>query len=93
MKCPYRDFQDCLVEQCPSRNYETTEETVIKGRAPAYMSFANAIDQGYQWVETVKTYRFVSCKLVDNNVQPIPATNQTINNTTRTNVVVRKSIF
>ena len=93
MKCPYRDFQECIVEQCPSCNYETIEQDVIKGRAPAYMSFADAVDRGYQWVETVKTYKFVSCKLIDNNVQPVPATKQTINNTTRTAVVVRKSIF
>ena len=93
MKCPYRDFQECIVEQCPSCNYETTEETVIKGRAPTWMSYENAIDQGYQWVETVRSYKFMSCKLVEHNVQPVPATKQTINNTTHTAVAVRKSIF
>ena len=93
MKCPYRDFQECIVEQCPSCNYEENKQVVIEGRAPTWMSTEEAIKRGCQWERTVKTYKFVSCKLVDNNVQPIPATKQTINNTTRTAVVVKKSIF
>jgi hypothetical protein len=93
MKCPYREFQDCVVEQCPSCNYEEIKETVISGRAPYWMSDEEAISRGNKWRETVKTYKFISCKLIDNGVQPIPATKQVINNTTKTNVSIKKSIF
>ena len=93
MKCPYRDFQECIIEQCPSCNYEEVKKTVIGGHAPLWMSTDEAIKRGCQWRETVTSYKFVSCKLIDDGVQPIPATKQVINNTTETNVVVRKSIF
>ena len=93
MKCPYREFQECIVEKCPACNYEEVQQTVISGRAPYWMSDEEAIRRGNKWKETVKTYKFVSCKLIDNSVQPIPAVKQTINNTTQTNVVIRKSIF
>lgn len=93
MKCPYRDFKECIVEQCPSCNYteETTREIV--GKYPAYMSVQKAIEEGYAYYNTKKIYKFVSCKLVESNVQPIPAQKQVINNTQKTNVVIRKSIF
>lgn len=93
MKCPYREFQECIIEKCPSCNYEEIKQTVISGRAPYWMSDEEAIRQGNKWKETVKTYKFVSCKLIDNNVQPAPTIKQTINNKTSTNVVIRKSIF
>ena len=93
MKCPYREFQDCIVEQCPSCNYEEIKETVISGRAPSWMSDEEAISRGNKWRDTVKTYKFISCKLIDNGVQPVPATKQVINNTTRNSTVIRKSIF
>ena len=95
MKCPYREFQDCIIEKCPSCNYEEVEQTVISGRAPYWMNDEEAIKQGNKWKETVKIYNFVSCKLVDNKVQPVPAVKQIINttNATKTNVVIRKSIF
>lgn len=94
MKCPYRDFQECLVEQCPSCNYTVVESYVTAGICPAWMDRKVAMEQGFIWEEIRKDYKFVSCKLVDNCVQPVPATKQVVNNTTtKTNVVVRKSIF
>ena len=93
MKCPYREFQDCIIEKCPSCNYEEVERTIISGRAPYWMNDEEAIKQGNKWKETVKIYNFVSCKLIDNSVQPTPVIKQTINNIARTNVTIRKSIF
>lgn len=93
MKCPYREFQECIVEKCSACNYKEVQQTVISGRAPYWMSDEEAIRRGNKWKETVKTYKFVSCKLINNSVQPISAVKQTINNTTKTNVVIRKSIF
>ena len=57
------------------------------------MSDEEAIQRGNKWRETVKTYKFISCKLIDNCVQPVPATKQVVNNTTRNNTIIRKSIF
>lgn len=93
MKCPYRDFQECIVEQCPSCNYEEEKISVICGRSPHWMSQSEALKRGMLWYEKQTQYKFVSCKLIDNGVQPIPATKQTINNTNKTAVMVRKSIF
>ena len=91
MKCPYRNFQECIVEQCPSCNYTEEKKKIIKGIHPAYMSIETAIEKGYSYESIETTYKFVSCKLVDGGVQPIPA--QEIHNTQKTNVVVRNSIF
>lgn len=93
MKCPYRDFQECIVEECPSCNYEEVKNIVISGKAPYWMSDEEAIRRGNKWEETVKTYKFISCKLIDNCVQPIPTAKQIINNTTKNNTIIRKSIF
>lgn len=93
MKCPYRDFQDCIVHKCPSCNYEEVKNTVISGMSPSWMSDETAIEKGLKWNDTVTTYKFVSCKLIDNCVQPIPSVKQVINNTTETNISIRKSIF
>lgn len=93
MKCPYRNFEDCIVEKCPSCNYKENKEEVIEGRYPAYMDSRTAIERGMAWKSTKTTYEFVSCKLVENAVQPIPSKKEVINKTTKTNVVVKKSIF
>ena len=93
MKCPYREFQECIVEQCPSCNYEEVKTEIVRGMYPTYLSTQKAIEEGYAWKSTKTTYKFVSCKLVDSGVQPVPAQKQVINNTQKTNVVVRKSIF
>ena len=47
MKCPYRNFEECLVEKCPSCNYKENKQEVIEGRYPTYMSTQTAIEQGY----------------------------------------------
>lgn len=93
MKCPYRNFGECIGKECPACNYEVKEEEIIDGRYPWYMSTEDAIKNGMAWRTTKRTYEFVSCKLVDNNVQPQPVIKQEIKNTTRQNVVVNRSIF
>lgn len=37
MKRPYKNFIDCLIEQCPSCNFETIKTTYIEGRYPHYL--------------------------------------------------------
>lgn len=95
MKCPYNNFQECIVEQCPSCVYEVVKDTEIVGRKPHYMSTEEAIKQGCQWRETRTSYKFVSCRLIDNCVQPIPKNNTIINNKVenKSSVSIRKSIF
>lgn len=95
MKCPYRDFQDCIVEQCPSCNYKEVRISTIEGRHPPSFSVECALEKGWIWESTKTAYEFVSCKLIDNNIQPVPSNKEVINNniTNRTNVSIRKSIF
>lgn len=93
MKCPYRDFKECLVEQCPSCNYETIETEHIGGNWLHLRSIEKALEEGCAWIEKRKSYEFVSCKLVEGGVQPVPAQKQVINNTKQTSVVIRKSVF
>ena len=93
MKCPYGNFEDCIVEECPSCVYEEVKTQTINGRYPSYMSLERALKEGYAWEDTKISYKFISCKLVDNNVQPIPPKKEVINNTQKTNVVIHKSIF
>ena len=93
MKCPYRNFEDCIVEKCPSCNYEEVKEEIIAGRWPSWMSTEEAIKQGNAWHTTKTKYKFISCRLADKGVQPAPVVKQEIDNSTRTTVVVRKSIF
>lgn len=93
IKCPYRNFEECLVEKCPSCNYEEIKKEVIEGLYPNYMSTEEALEKGMAWKEHQTSYKFISCKLVDNAVQPIPPQKEIINNTAKTSVVIRKSIF
>lgn len=93
MRCPYKGFEECIVEKCPSCNYQEIKREVVDGRYPNYMSIQEAVDRGLAWESTRITYKFVSCKLIENGAQPIPPKKETINNTTRTNVVIRKSVF
>ena len=95
MKCPYRNFEECLVEQCPSCNYEAKEYTTLEGRKYPYWSDEYAIKIGSMWEEKHTRYEFVSCKLIENNVQPVPSDNTIINNnnTAKTNVSIRRSVF
>lgn len=57
------------------------------------MSDETAMKKGCIWEETQTTYEFVSCKLIENAVQPFPPKKEIINNNTRTSIVVKKSIF
>lgn len=93
MKCPYKNFEECMVEQCPSCVYEEIKEEKVAGRYPLYMSLETALSKGYAWKETKTSYKFVSCKLVEGNVQPIPPKKEIINNTQKTSVIVHRSIF
>ena len=93
MKCPYNGFSECLVEKCPSCLYKTIEDTHIDGRYPHYMSAYEAVKQGCAWESVVKSYEFVSCKLIDNKVQLPHKVEQVINNTNKTNVSIKKSVF
>ena len=93
MKCPYRNFEECIVEQCPSCVYETLDTEIVEGRYPARMSLETALREGYAWKSIKTTHKFISCKLVDTGVQPIPPKKEVINNTQKTSVVIRKSIF
>lgn len=93
MKCPYRNFEECLVEKCPSCNYEEIKTQHMVGKWPHWMDLETAIKKGSAWKETRTTYKFVSCKLVENGVQPAPSSETVINNKTTTVVQVKRSIF
>lgn len=93
MKCPYNDFKDCIVEKCPSCNYEIIKQRVTHGKCPRCMSIDEAFQNGFIWDEVKTEYKFISCKLIESNIQPVPSNKQVINNNTKTSVLVRKSIF
>ena len=95
MKCPYRDFKECIVEQCPSCNYEIITTETLDGNPPHWMSTDEALKQGCLWHSSKTTYKFKSCKLIDNSVQPVPSNKQIINNTNKTTnaVLIRNSVF
>lgn len=93
MKCPYRNFEECLVEKCPSCNYIETKKMVIDRRKPNHNVYEDAYRRSLLMEKVKTTYEFVSCKLVENGVQPIPQEKKVINNTTKTSIVVNKSIF
>ena len=91
VKCPYNGFKDCIVQECPSCNYEEQKRTRIAGRYTG--SLKEALERGAAWEEKYVEYKFISCKLADGGVQPVPQKTETINNTQKTNVVIHKSIF
>ena len=95
MRCPYRDFNACIIQECPSCNYKEVKHNVIEGRIPGRMSAQEAVEKGYAWDVTRTKYEFVSCKLVESNVQPVPAKKEVINNTTNNQmgVLIHRSIF
>ena len=86
MKCPYKNFEECLVEKCPSCTYEEVKETVMAGRRPYHMSEEEAIECGSRWEQTKTIYKFKSCSLASANVQPVLRDETIINNTTKINV-------
>lgn len=57
------------------------------------MDSETAISKGCAWEETRTRYDFESCKLINNNVQPVPSKKEVINNTAKTSVVIHRSIF
>ena len=77
LKCPYNGFKDCIVEKCPSCNFKENKVKVLDGRKPIYMT----------------EYEFISCKLIDNSVQPVPKTTIENHVTTKQSVLIRRSIF
>ena len=91
VKCPYNSFKECIVQECPSCNYEEQKHTRIVGRYTG--SLQEALKRGAAWEEKYVEYKFISCKLADGGVQPVPPKTETINNTQKTNVVIHKSIF
>lgn len=95
MNCPYRDFQECIVEKCPSCNYKENKRTVIEGRYPSWMDSDTAIKRGCAWEATKTSYEFISCKLLENNVQPVPSKKEIVNQniTNETCISIKKSIF
>lgn len=93
MKCPYRGFADCIMQECPSCKYEEVERKVIGGRKLSWMSDDEAIDRGCTWEETRTEYKFVACKLIEAGAQPVPQKKEVINNTTVTRVTIKKSVF
>ena len=93
MKCPYKNFEECVVEQCPSCNYEVVKTQYVDGRYPSYMSSDEAIKRGCAWESTKTSYKFISCRLIDGNVQPVLRDNNVVNNVNKTSVSIRKSVF
>ncbi len=93
MKCPYNGFKDCIVEKCPSCNFKENKVKVLDGRKPIYMSDDEAIKQGCLWENSHTEYEFISCKLIDNSVQPVPKTTIENHVTTKQSVLIRRSIF
>ena len=91
VKCPYNGFKECIVQECPSCNYEEQKRTRIVGRYTG--SLQEALKRGTAWEEKYVEYKFISCKLADGGVQPVHPKTETINNTQKTNVVIHKSIF
>ncbi|MCC8044197.1 MAG: hypothetical protein LIP12_01700 [Clostridiales bacterium] len=89
MKCPYRNFEECLVEKCPACEYETVETEKLAG-VPPFGDYELGLMRGNCWYEKQTTYKFKACGLVKSGVQPAPQT--VINNEvkTQTNVTIRK---
>lgn len=97
MKCPYKNFEDCLIEKCPACTYEKKEYTKkeVIG-VPPYLSLEEAEKHGYRprTIEKVDTvYEFVECKLVKNNVQPTPHKTENTVNEHKTNITIHQSLF
>lgn len=93
MKCPYKNFEPCIGKECPACNYTTTKERELFGKAPHWMTDEAAIEAGYLYYGTKEVFHFISCGLVQNNVQPAAPTNITTINKNSATAIVRKSIF
>ena len=95
MQCPYRNFQDCLLEKCPACIFEEVKNSITRGRKPDWLSYEAAEQKGMIWQETHISYKFVSCRLVDNNVAPSPVVKEEkiVNNNSSNVTVIKRSIF
>lgn len=91
MRCPYNSFKECIVQECPSCNYEEHKHTRIVGRYTG--SLQQALERGAAWEETYTEYKFISCKLVEQGVQPVQPEVHNINTSFRPNIVVRNRII
>ena len=52
MQCPYRNFQDCLLEKCPACVFEEIKDSITRGRKPDWLSYEAAEQKGMIWKET-----------------------------------------
>lgn len=95
MQCPYRNFQDCLLEKCPACVFEEIKSSTTRGRKPDWLSYEAAEQKGMIWKETHTSYKFISCRLVDNNVAPSPAIKEEkiVNNVSSSVTMIKRSIF
>ena len=95
MQCPYRNFQECLLEKCPACIFEEIKSSITRGRKPDWLSYEAAEQKGMIWQETHTSYKFVSCRLVDNNIAPSPAVKEEkiVNNNSSNVTVIKRSIF
>lgn len=91
MKCPYRDFKECIVQECPACEYETKETVEYEGKAPYGMHYDEAVEKGYMWTRTKRKYIFKSCGLITKGVRPVLKPDTHIHN--KTDVSVHHSIF
>ena len=97
MKCPYKNFEDCIVEKCPSCVYEEITEThsEVIG-SPAFLSIEEAQKRGYRPAvinSERKTYAFKSCRLIENKAPFVSTKTENITNIKNTSTVVNHSIF
>lgn len=91
MKCPYREFEDCLIQECPSCDYEVEEIEHIEHYYKNPANYRLYRESEYKRIE--KKYIFKSCSLVKNNVQPIPKAETHIDARTSSKTLVHSSIF
>ena len=93
IKCPYREFTPCILEECPACVYETEKEMVLSGHAPMRMSTKEAIKRGYMSEVEKKTYKFKACKLIEKGV-PLSDTKKEVKEVKEVkNINIRQSIF
>mgnify|MGYP003305385350 CR=1 FL=1 len=91
MRCPYNSFKECIVQECPSFNYEEHKHTRTAGRYTGRLQ--QALERGAAWEESCTEYKFISCNLVEQGVQPVQPEVNNINTSFRPNIVVRNRII
>ena len=94
MRCPYKNFEPCLLEECPACEYEVEIKETFEGRKHPNMSVDEAIRQNLMYVKKTNFYKFKNCKLVENSVRlPDKRIDNTKINNTKQTVTVKSSIF